>query len=204
MAGDWAFDAFTGYCTDEPDLEVGIPGRELTMLRRHLAGRLDVWLQMNGAQRPLLPGDAAVTDLAIEPASAASWSTTADQRGPRVWLRLNGAEPWEYDVALADGGPGLWQYGRDPRVRLALCDAVWCDRDVSYLRPEVELLNHAGAHDLAVDRLFHDLVGLLDSSAAAWLRDSLELAHPGHPWLASLARRPRGRRATHRPPCTSR
>ncbi len=57
VAGGWAIEAFTGVRRDHGDLDPSIPRSELSLLRRHLAGRLDLWAADQGTLRPLLPED---------------------------------------------------------------------------------------------------------------------------------------------------
>lgn len=43
IAGGWAIESFTGVSRTHGDLDPSIPRSELPLLRRHLAGRLDLW-----------------------------------------------------------------------------------------------------------------------------------------------------------------
>ena len=57
IAGGWAIEAFTGAGRHHGDLDLEVMRSDLPLLRRHLAGRLDVWTAVDGALRPLLPSD---------------------------------------------------------------------------------------------------------------------------------------------------
>lgn len=70
---------------------------DLPLLRRHLAGRLDVWTAADGGLRPLLPSD--------DPEGAAD--TVLPLGCGQVWVRRSGIEPWEYDVLLMTGDDRL-------------------------------------------------------------------------------------------------
>jgi len=177
VAGGWAIEAFTGAAREHGDLDLEIPRGDLPLLRRHLAGRLDVWTATDGALKPLLPDDGThTTPEAVLPVGCG-----------QVWLRPSGQEPWEYDVLLMDGEHQCWQFKRDRRISLPIHNAVWSHDEVSYLRPEVQLLLKAHGLRPKDQRDFDVAAPLLDSQSSTWLRNSLELAHPGHPWSVALA-----------------
>jgi hypothetical protein len=99
------------------------------------------------------------------------------------------ADPWEptYDERqffLNDAEGGIWVSRRDPRIRLHVRElAVRSPSGAPVVAPEVQLLykaRHAGPkdeHDLAL------VAPLLTRTRRAWLREALELAHPGHRWI---------------------
>ena len=102
--------------------------RTSVALRRHLAGRLDVWEADSGTLRPLLDGDDEVTD-----------------ECENLWLRPSGAEPWEYDVILMHTTPTTWTFKRDARISRPLAEILWERDGIRYLAPEVQLLHKARA-----------------------------------------------------------
>ena len=176
VAGGWAVEAFTGVARPHGDLDLEVPRTELAALRRHLAGRLDVWAAADGALKPLLPGDDpdGTADALLPPGSG------------QLWARPSGTEPWELDVLLMAGDSTTWRFKRDPRISRPLAEVVWARDGVPYLRPEVQLLLKARGlrpkdqHDFAV------ALPLLDRASLVWLHETLSLAHPGHPWLTEL------------------
>jgi hypothetical protein len=118
-------------------------------------------------------------------------------------VRLYG--PWchrtPHDAArLLDGNPGRWWVAggwaveaftgapRDHGDVDVTRGSEWVyERDgVRYLRPEVQLLHKAPGRRAVDQRDFEVAAPLLDDAASSWLRSALELAHPGHPWLAQL------------------
>ncbi|WP_230208322.1 nucleotidyltransferase domain-containing protein [Microlunatus sp. Gsoil 973] len=58
IAGGWAIEAYTGVSRDHDDIDPSIPRHELPSLRRHLAGRIDLWAADQETLRLLLPEDA--------------------------------------------------------------------------------------------------------------------------------------------------
>ena len=138
-------------------------------LRRHLAGRLDVYEADSGSLRPLLDGDEAVSD-----------------ECENLWLRPSGADPWEYDVILMHTTSTTWTFKRDGRIRRPLTDILWERNGIRYLKPEVQLLHKARGLRPQDQADFDVCAPLLGAAARAWLGTSLELAHPGHPWLLCL------------------
>lgn len=176
VAGGWAIDAFTGRPRAHADLDLEVPRVDLPLLRRHLASRLDLWTATDGALRPLLPGDA--TDAAAD----AVLPTGCGQ----LWARPSGAEPWEYDLLLMTGDHQSWEFKRDRRVRRPLDEVGRTVDGIPFLRPEIQLLLKARGRRPKDQRDFEVTLPLLPHADQAWLRASLEVAHPGHPWLTAL------------------
>ena len=169
IAGGWAIEAFTGVAREHGDLDPSIPRSDVGALRRHLAGRLDVWEADSGTLRPLLDGDDEVSD-----------------ECENLWLRPGGAEPWEYDVILMHTTPTTWTFKRDARISRPLAEILWERDGIRYLTPEVQLLHKARGLRPQDQADFDACAPLLGDRATGWLRTSLETAHPGHPWLHRL------------------
>lgn len=170
VAGGWAIEAFTGVRREHEDIDPCILLTDLTLLRRHLAARYDVWSAGSGALRPLLPDDDA------------AFPEDAHQ----VWLRRSAYDPWEYDVLLAPGTPEVWVYRRDPSLTMPMPEALWERDGIRYLRPEIQLLYKAPGLR-AKDRAdFDAALPLLDHGRRAWLHDALVRTAPDHPWIARL------------------
>lgn len=169
IAGGFAIEAFTGVTRSHSDVDPSICRADVASLYRHLVGRLDVWIADSGTFRALLDADDPI------PANCEN-----------IWLRANGADPWEYDVILMDATPEVWTFKRDPRITLPLDDILWTKDGIRYLKPEVQLLHKARGLRPQDQRDFDAAVGRLDGESARWLRWALNLAHPGHPWIRSL------------------
>jgi hypothetical protein len=167
IAGGWAIEAFTGIPRPHGDLDLSIPRSDVALLRQHLMSRLDVWAADKGALRPLV-GEVD------EPLP----STCAN-----LWLRANGADPWEYDIILMDATISRWTYKRDPRVSRPTEDILWNRDGINYLRPEIQLLHKALGLRPKDQADFESCLPLLDDSDRRWLRSALEVAHPDHAWL---------------------
>src|SRR5206468_775911 len=106
-----------------------IPRHELPLLRRHLAGKLDLWAADQETPRVLLPEDVGGDALA--------------DSCENVWARRSGAEPWQYDVILMGVTDDRWVFKRDSRISRPVDDIVWSVDGIRYLRPEVQLLHKA-------------------------------------------------------------
>lgn len=169
IAGGWAIEAFTGVSRPHGDVDPSIPRSDVGALRQHLAGRLDVWEADSGTLRPLVDPTDEVTDSC-----------------ENLWLRPSGAQPWEYDVILMHATATTWTFKRDARTSLPLAEILWTRDGITYLRPEVQLLHKARGLREKDQADFEACVSLLDNEAREWLRTSLGLAHPGHPWLSDL------------------
>jgi hypothetical protein len=169
IAGGWAIEAFTGVPRPHDDIDPSIPRSDVPALRQHLSGRLDVWQAADGALRPMI--------------------SPADPLAPscgNLWLRPDGASPWEYDVILMDATSTTWTYKRDPRISLSMDDILWACDGIPYLRPEVQLLHKAPGLREKDQADFEACLHLLEPERRAWLMTAVGIAHPGHPWLDSL------------------
>ncbi|MBC2932608.1 hypothetical protein H7342_06245 [Nocardioides sp. zg-1228] len=169
IAGGWAIEVFTGVPRPHGDLDPSIPRADVAALKRHLTGRLDVWQAAKGALRPML----TPTDPLMESCG-------------NLWLRPDGASPWEYDVILMDASSTTWTYKRDARITLPFDDILWVRDGISYLRPEIQLLHKAPGLRAKDQADFDACRDLLEPERRAWLRSALAIAHPGHPWLSTL------------------
>jgi hypothetical protein len=163
----WSLDLFRGGQTREhEDLEVGIPEHALPAVRDALAD-LEVFAIVDGKM--------------VEPTAetlAVSHQTWVRERETGLWRLDLIREPWDGDT---------WICRRDPRIRRPRAEVIAHTEDgIPYQRPEIALLFKA-KHTRDKDRADFDAVlPLLDDGARAWLRDALELVHPGHEWLRAL------------------
>ena len=172
IAGGWAIEAFTGVSRPHGDLDPSVPREDLPLLRRHLAGRLDLWAADQERLTVLLPDDAETT-------------TVADTC-ENVWARGSGAEPWQYDIILMHGTEDTWTFKRDSRISRPFDEIVWVRDQIPYLRPEVQLLHKANGLRPKDQADFTAVLPVLHGEDRAWLHAALTLAHPGHPWLSEL------------------
>jgi len=118
------------------------------------------------------------------------WAGDAPLRMPyhQFWVRREGAEAWSFEVLLEDHEDGEWLFRRDHRVRMPLdrfgrvtADGIPC------VAPEVALLYKAKGYEIEKHAADFDAAATsLDREAHAWLREALQVAHAGHPWLARL------------------
>jgi hypothetical protein len=163
----WSLDLFRGEQTREhEDLEIGIPQTDFAAVRGRLA---DFELYA------LVDGKAVV---ATQEALAAGHQTWVREPATRIWRLDVIREPWDGDT---------WICRRDPRLRLPREELIAHTADgIPYQRPEIALLFKA-KRTRDKDRVdFDSVLPLLDDDARSWLRNALELVHPGHEWLAAL------------------
>jgi hypothetical protein len=169
IAGGWAIEAFTNVSRPHGDVDPSIPRGDAAAFHEHLSDRWHLWQADGGALRPMLKADQPLPDSC-----------------ENLWLRRSGAEPWEFDTILMHTTSASWTYKRDARVTMPLDDLYWTRDGIRYLRPEIQLL-HKAARVRANDQAdFDACLGLLAPEPRAWLHAALDLAHPGHAWIASL------------------
>lgn len=170
VAGGWAIDLFHGAPTRaHGDFDIEVLRRDQLAVRRHLRS-WDIHTARAGELRPLSL-DAEL------PADVNS-----------VWCRSEPGGPWQLQIMLAPTLGDLWLYRRDPRVTRPIAELGYqTSAGVPVLWPEIQLLYKATGPELAKN--LHDLrlvANQLTAGQRAWLVTALELAHPGHPWLALL------------------
>jgi len=169
IAGGWALEKFTGVSRSHGDLDLSIPRHELPLLRRHLAGVLDLWSADQETLRVLLPDDAD-----------RDWPAESCEN---VWARSSGSEPWQYDIILMGVTDDRWIFKRDSRISRPVDEIVWSVDGVPYLRPEVQLLHKAAGLRPKDQVDFTHAWPHLEPADQRWLREAIALTHPAHPWL---------------------
>jgi hypothetical protein len=172
VAGGWALQAFSGVSRPHGDLDPSIPRDELPLLRRHLAGKMDLWSADQETLRILLPGDDDHVLLA--------------DSCENVWARSSGGEPWQYDIIMMGVTDDRWVFKRDARISRPVDDVVWHADGIPYLSPEVQLLHKAAGRRPKDEADFAVTWPLLEPAARRWLREAIELVHPRHAWLEVL------------------
>ena len=170
IGGGYAIDAFVGRFDRRvhDDVDIGLPAREQHAVRASLVGWDFHCADPPGQLRPWRPGE------------------HLEEPIHDVWVRERVDGPWRLQLMLDTADGEEWVYRRDPRVRRPLAELVWWIDDVPYLVPETQLLYKAKRMRLKDEQDFTDALPLLDDRRRRWLRRSLDLVHPGHPWLARL------------------
>lgn len=163
IAGGWAIDLALGRSTRaHDDVDVAVLRRD----QRALFDALGGWdLRYADPAGGLEPWDGTPLELPVHV----------------VWARPAATGPWLCELVLNEAVGDTWVFRRDARVTLPL--ARLGDR---VLAPEVVLLYKAKAPGETDEADFAAALPILDTRARAWLRDALELCHPGHPWLARV------------------
>ena len=170
IGGGYAIDAFVGRFDRRPheDVDIGLLAADQSAVRACLTGWELYCADPPGTLRPWLPGE--------------------HLEGPihDVWARREVEGRWRLALMLNTSDSGIWTYRRDARIRLPLSELVWQVDDIPYLVPEVQLLFKSKTPRPKDETDFADSAPLLSASQRSWLRSSLEIAHPGHPWLRRL------------------
>ncbi|MDH6679485.1 hypothetical protein M2284_003707 [Rhodococcus sp. LBL1] len=176
ISGGWALEAFTGISRPHDDVDPSILRCELPLLRRYLAGRLDLWTATSGSLKPLPPGD-----------DPTGWADTVLPEGcGQIWTREHALAAWEYDILLSPGTSTTWVYKRDARITMPMTQAVWRKDGIAYLQPEIQLLYKAAARRAKDEVDFTSTLPFLDAGRRSWLHTALSLTSPGHPWCERI------------------
>ena len=172
IAGGWAIDLFLGRQTREhADVDISILREDQPRLRQLLTG-WDVQVAHDGR---LTPWDG-------QPLAA-----------PRhqFWARPAPDAPWAIEILLEDHDSDRWLYRKNHAVTLPLDRLGQVSAEgLPFICPEVALLFKSGQPHHTLDRNVADFEAAapaLSPSARDWLRDTLQLASPAHPWIERLA-----------------
>lgn len=172
IAGGWAIDLFLGaQSRDHSDIDIGVLRNEVPAV----AAYLSEW-EIFEASKDVL--------------TAYKSGTTPSNGVNSLWCRSSSTGPWELELLLDDAEGDYWCYRRDRRVRRPLSEMIWRHADgMSVLVPAIQLLYKAKAarpSDLCDFAAVHPR---LAASELEWLRESLETAHPAHPWIDHMGDR---------------
>ena len=168
VAGGWALDLFRGEQTREHgDTEIAVPADRFAEVAERFPD-CDFHVV----------GDGRVTHLSDE----------AMREHHQTWAREVTTGAWRFDVFREPHDGDTWIFRRDARLRRPYAQIVERDRDgIPYLAPEVVLLFKAkAARDKDTSDL-HAALPLLGAGRLEWLRDALDLVHPGHAWRALIS-----------------
>jgi len=168
VAAGWAIDLFLGgQRREHEDLEIAVPQPRFDEVARALVA-FEIFVIDDGKAWPL----------AEHPATPETHQT---------WVREPVTGLWRFDVFREPSDGSTWICRRDPVIRMPYAKLIEHTPDgIPYGRPEVVLLykaKHARPKD---DGDFEAALSHLDVERRRWLRDGLELVHPGHRWLAAL------------------
>lgn len=168
VVGGWAIDLWLGEQTrPHGDIEIAIPRSCFGAMRHHLAA-FELFAVGDGEVRALPQG------------------APADTEKHQTWVLDPVERAWRMDVMLEPGDADHWIFRRDERVRAPRTEMVATRDGVPYLVAEGVLLFKAKALRDKDEADFNACLTKLDARARAWLAQALQLAHPGHRWIAQL------------------
>ncbi|MEU5310450.1 hypothetical protein [Streptomyces sp. NPDC021562] len=171
VAAGWALDLFRGrQSRPHGDLEIAIPAAGFPEVRERFA---EYAFDAVGSGR-------------IWPEAGADVLAATRQ----TWVRDPASDRYLFDVFREPHEGGTWIFRRDVRLRLPYEAVVaWSADGIPYLVPELVLLFKAKDSRAKDHADFAGVLPLLGRTRRDLLGGWLALVHPGHPWLAELARR---------------
>ena len=169
VAAGWAIDLFLGRERREhEDLEIAVPAERFAEVVPALS-ELELYV---------------VGPATVEPLAQAGHLLDIHHQ---TWGLDRAADRWRIDVFRERSDGDQWVSRRDERIRLPYAEAVERSADgIPYVRPEIVLLFKAKAARPKDESDLAAVLPRLDRSRRRLLRGWIELAHPGHFWLADL------------------
>jgi hypothetical protein len=171
VAAGWALDLFRGrQSRPHGDLEIAVPAAGFGEVRDRF---------------PEFVFDAVGSGRVWESAGAEVLAATH-----QTWLRDPATGLFLFDVFREPHEDGMWVCRRDDSLRLPYDTIIERDADgIPYLVPELVLLFKAKDPRAKDHADFDAVLPLLSQVRRDVLGRWLTRVHPGHPWLARLARR---------------
>jgi hypothetical protein len=167
VVAGWAVDLFLGRQTRaHHDIEIGVARDDFPVLRS-VFSEFEFDVVGSGRRWPL--------------------SSSAFDEHFQTWLRDADTGEYHLDVFRDPHEGQEWICRRDTRIRLPYDEVVRVtETGIPYMSPEIVLLFKA-KHLREKDQLdFNELLPLLNEQQIEWLRSSLELVHPDHPWTTII------------------
>jgi hypothetical protein len=169
IAGGWAIDLFLERVNrSHADLDVGILRRDAPAV----LGVLTSWEFFEAK-------DGKLTTLKT--------GTPPGNDVNSLWGRRIGSSLWELEIMLDHAHGEHWVYRRAPEIRGPFAE-ILCRAEcgIRYLAPEIQLLYKSKTIRPKDAEDFRSTAPKLNAPAREWLRGSLAISQPGHPWIAEL------------------
>lgn len=171
IAGGWAVDLHLGRQTrTHGDIDVLLLRGDQLAFQRHLAGWDLQAADPPGSLRPWAEGETLPSEV------------------HDIWCRRSPSSPWCLQLMIDDAEQDQWVYRRDSRIRrpVAELDGPASNAERRVLSPDVQLL-YKSTNPRAKDEA--DCEAVLDGlnlSQRHWLKESMTIVAPLHPWLSRL------------------
>jgi len=169
VVGGWALDLWHGRQTREhEDLEFTVLRSDVPIFRERLKGMR--FHAVGGGIVRYLPSNQEPPEDIFQ-----------------IWCEDIAARCWRADMMIEPGMPETWAYKRDTRISALRSEMVARTADgIPYLRPVAILLFKAKYCRTKDEVDFDNAVQRLTAPERVWLRDCLDLLHPGHAWSERL------------------
>ncbi|MCE4062567.1 hypothetical protein LXM60_20405 [Pandoraea sputorum] len=169
VVGGWALDLWHGVQTREhSDLEFTILRENFSSFRRAFSD-LDFYTAHAGVVESLPADREPPTDVM------------------QFWGFDRAAGCWRIDMMIEPGTREFWAYKRDPSIKRARAEMVMKTADgIPYLNPSAVLLFKARDRRPKDQQDFESALPNLPVIERAWLKQCLDVLHPGNEWAQAL------------------
>jgi hypothetical protein len=173
IAGGWAVDLFVGQVTRaHGDIEIVIFRRDQLQIQNYLAG----WT-MQYVVPPAGSGTAETWQL----------GQRLEQPIHEIHAIRSAGEPAQLEILLDEVQGDEWVYRRNPVITRPFALASLTASEMPVLSPEIVLLYKAQNMRGLDNADFERILPFLDTERRDWLKEALEICHPGHLWISQLS-----------------
>ncbi|MCZ7447156.1 amino acid transporter [Agrobacterium rhizogenes] len=169
IVGGWALDLWHGSkMREHDDLEFTVLREDLEIFRHELS-EMEFYTVNDGVLERLPPDRQPAAEIF------------------QIWCFDRTAKCWRVDMMIEPGTNDTWAYKRNPEITRPRTDMVALTADgIPYLNPSAVLLFKAKHKRPKDEQDFVSAHPKLPLSERRWLRNCLELLHPGHEWAQAL------------------
>ncbi|HYN87602.1 MAG TPA: hypothetical protein VER55_03685, partial [Ardenticatenaceae bacterium] len=121
---------------------------------------------------------------ALKPWEAGEWLA---EPAHQIYAARPGDSPWDLCFFLNELSDGTWKFGRNHAITRPPGEIVIrTSNGIPIMSPEIQLAYKAKQHQPRDEHDFERAHERLTPAQRVWLRETLQLCHPGDPWINRL------------------
>jgi len=172
VAGGWAIDLYLKRVTREHnDIEIAIFRCDQLALQKHLSG----W-----EFKKVIPGSKMRAEIWQE----GEW---LDLPVHEIHAEKKDSDLSHLEILLNESSEDEWMFRRNPNITRPLSMlGLRSENGIPFLSPEIVLLYKAKKPTANDEVDFNNVSQVLEKEPRRWLKQAIQVCHPGHVWLEAL------------------